>query len=159
MRSDLYRTIFPCTVLDKSAMDYIRTTQGGYRYATAVGSDITGFGADEIIIDDPAQPEDALSERVKLRLRDWVESSVRTRFNDPSKGAMILVMHRLAPDDLAGTLEPQADFVLKLPLIAEKHELFERGGRAIMRREIGEPLNPARLGPGEVAKLTHAVAT
>jgi hypothetical protein len=44
---------------------------GGYRYATAVGSDITGFGADEIIIDDPVQPEDALSERVKQQLRDW----------------------------------------------------------------------------------------
>ena len=29
------------------------------------------------------------------KVRDWVESSVRTRFNDPSKGAMILVMHRL----------------------------------------------------------------
>ena len=59
---------------------------GGYRYATAVGSDITGFGADEIIIDDPVQPEDALSERVKQQLRDWVNSSVYTRFNDPSQG-------------------------------------------------------------------------
>ena len=75
---------------------------GGYRYATAVGSDITGFGADEIIIDDPVQPEDALSERVKQQLRDWVNSSVYTRFNDPSKGALVLVMHRLAPDDLCG---------------------------------------------------------
>jgi hypothetical protein len=65
MRSPLYKKIFPGTVLDKNAMDYIRTTMGGYRYATAVGSDITGFGADEIIIDDPVQPEDALSERVK----------------------------------------------------------------------------------------------
>ena len=120
MRSELYRRIFPKAVLDKSAVDHIRTTQGGYRYATAVGSDITGFGADEIIIDDPVQPEDVHSERVMQKVRDWVESSVRTRFNDPSKGAMILVMHRLAPDDLSGTLEPYADFVLKLPLIAEK---------------------------------------
>ena len=45
-----------------------------------------GFGADEIIIDDPVQPEDALSERVKQQLRDWVNSSVYTRFNDPSQG-------------------------------------------------------------------------
>ncbi len=120
MRSPLYKLIFPGTILDKSAVDHIRTTMGGYRYATAVGSDITGFGADEIIIDDPVQPEDALSERVKQQLRDWVNSSVYTRFNDPSQGAMVLVMHRLAPDDLAGTMEPSADFVLKLPLLAEK---------------------------------------
>jgi hypothetical protein len=42
MRSPLYKLIFPSTVLDKSAVDHIRTTLGGYRYATAVGSDITG---------------------------------------------------------------------------------------------------------------------
>src|SRR5579864_2639231 len=71
MRSARYRSIFPHTILDKSAVDHIGTTQGGYRYATAVGSDIIGFGADEIIIDDPLQPEDAHSERTKQKLRDW----------------------------------------------------------------------------------------
>jgi hypothetical protein len=124
MHSPLYKLIFPGTILDKSAVDHIRTTMGVYRYATAVGSDITGLGADEIIIDDPVQPEDALSERVKQQLRDWVDSSVYTRFNDPSHGAVVLVMHRLAPDDLSGTMEPYADFMLKLPLIAEKLEHY-----------------------------------
>jgi hypothetical protein len=33
-------------------------------------------------------------------------------------------MHRLAPDDLSGTMEPYADFMLKLPLIAEKLEHY-----------------------------------
>ena len=131
---------------------------GGYRYATAVGSDITGFGADEIIIDDPVQPEDALSERVKQQLRDWVNSSVYTRFNDPSKGAMVLVMHRLAPDDLAGTMEPSADFVLKLPLIAEKTEHRTYEGRTIMRREPGEPLNPDRMSDADIEALRARIA-
>ena len=158
MRSDLYRAIFPGTALDKSAVDYIRTTQGGYRYATAVGSDITGFGADVIIVDDPLQPEDALSERVKQKLRDWIESSVRTRFNDQAKGAMILVMHRLAPDDIAGTLEPSADFVLKLPLVAEKRENYEFRGRSLMRRAPGDPLNPARMNLDEIEKLKARIA-
>jgi predicted phage terminase large subunit-like protein len=158
MRSECYRSLFPKTILDKSAVDHIRTTQGGYRYATAVGSDITGFGADEIIIDDPVQPEDVHSERVMQKVRDWVESSVRTRFNDPSKGAMILVMHRLAPDDLSGTLEPHADFVLKLPLIAEKRERFIFHNRDLMVREIGDPLNPARTSREEAEKLKARMA-
>jgi phage terminase large subunit-like protein len=158
MRSPLYKHIFPLTVLDKTAMDYIRTTKGGYRYATAVGSDITGFGADEIIIDDPVQPEDALSERVKQQLRDWVNSSVYTRLNDPSKGALVLVMHRLAPDDLAGTIEPSADFVLKLPLIAETTENYTYQGRTVMRREPGEPLNPGRASVSEIEKLKNRIA-
>jgi phage terminase large subunit-like protein len=158
MRSPLYQKIFPSTVLDKSAVDHIRTTMGGYRYATAVGSDITGFGADEIIIDDPVQPEDALSERVKQQLRDWVNSSVYTRFNDPSKGALVLVMHRLAPDDLSGTIESYADIVLKLPLIAEELEHYTYHDRTIMRREPGEPLNPSRLGVAEIKALKARIA-
>jgi hypothetical protein len=158
MRSPLYKTIFPGTVLDKSAVDHIRTTMGGYRYATAVGSDITGFGADEIIIDDPVQPEDALSERVKQQLRDWVNSSVYTRFNDPSQGALVLVMHRLAPDDLSGTIEPFADFVLKLPLIAEETENYTYFDQTLMRWEPGEPLNPTRLSAAEIDALKVRIA-
>jgi len=75
----------------KIAKRGVESANLGYRYATAVGSDITAFGADEIIIDGPVQPKDALSERIKPRVRDWVESSVRMGFNDPIKGAMILV--------------------------------------------------------------------
>jgi hypothetical protein len=65
MQSEIYRRIFPETILDKKAVDYVRTTQQGARYVTSVGSDITGFGADVIIIDDPMQPDDAASEKTK----------------------------------------------------------------------------------------------
>jgi hypothetical protein len=68
MTSVNYARIFPHTVLDKKSVDHLTTTRGGARYATAVGSDITGFGADEIIIDDPMQPDDAGSPLVKERV-------------------------------------------------------------------------------------------
>jgi phage terminase large subunit-like protein len=95
---------------------------------------------------------------VKQQLRDWVNSSVYTRFNDPSKGALVLVMHRLAPDDLAGTIEPSADFVLKLPLIAETTENYTYQGRTVMRREPGEPLNPGRVSVSEIERLKIRIA-
>lgn len=153
MKSAAYRRIFPGTMLDKQAVDHIRTTKGGHRYATSVGSDITGFGADEIIIDDPMQPDDATSEHAKEKVRSWVHSSVMTRFNDQRKGALILVMHRLAPDDLSATLEPQADFVLKLPLIAEKRDLYKRNGKPVMLRQPGEVLNPARMDLADASRI------
>lgn len=153
MESALYRRIFPETVLAKRAVDHIRTTRGGYRYATSVGSDITGFGADEIIIDDPMQPDDATSEHAKEKVRSWVYGSVLTRFNSPREGALILVMHRLAPDDLSSALEPFADFVLKLPLVAEKREHFKRKGKTLMLRHSGEPLNPARMDLADCENL------
>lgn len=153
MKSSIYQRIFPGTALDKSAVDYVRTTKGGYRYATSVGSDITGFGADEIIVDDPMQPDDAASERAKERVRSWIFNSVLTRFNDPKNGALILVMHRLAPDDLSATLEPDADYVLKLPLIAENTEKLTWRGELILHREPGDVLNPNRISFEEAQKI------
>ncbi len=72
MRSPLYRRTFPAIRLDKSAVNYLRTSHGGYRYAAAVGSHVTGFGADEIIIDDPIQPEEATSESAKQNCLSWL---------------------------------------------------------------------------------------
>ena len=154
MTSQLYRRIFPGTVLDKKAVDHIRTTKGGHRYATSIGSDITGFGADEIIIDDPIQPSDANSERAKEAVRQWVASSVMTRFNDPLKGALILVMHRLAPDDLSATLSKDADRILTLPLVAgAKEKRYALNGRKLYARSPGDVLNPSRMSAAEAEKL------
>lgn len=157
MRDPIYRAIFPGTRLDKTAVHYIRTPQGGYRYATAVGSHITGFGAHEIIVDDPIQPEDATSESAKQRFRSWLASSVLTRFNNPNLGALILVMHRLAPDDPAGDFERTADFQIRLPLIAEKAEKVRWKGRVIFQREPGDPLNPDRFSLQQIDQLRASV--
>jgi hypothetical protein len=67
-------------------------------------------------------------------------------------------MHRLAPDDLSGTMEPFADFVLKLPLIAEKTEHYTYLDRTIMRREPGEPLNRSRLGVAEIEAMRARIS-
>jgi predicted phage terminase large subunit-like protein len=159
MLSPFYREIFPGTVLAKKSTDHLVTTEDGYRYATAVGSDITGFGADEIIIDDPLQPDDAVSELAKQKVREWVQTSVLTRFNNPATGVLILVMHRLAPDDLSHTLQASGGyFVLKLPLVAEKQERFEHENRLIMKRSPGEWLNPDRMTADEFEALKAETA-
>jgi len=67
-------------------------------------------------------------------------------------------MHRLAPDDLAGTMEPSADFVLRLPLIAEKPDKYTYKGKTIMRREPGEPLNPDRMSNADIEALRARIA-
>lgn len=160
MMSPAYKQIFPGTVLDKKAVDHIKTTKDGGRYATSFGSDITGFGADEIIIDDPMQPDEAASETAKEKVRSWVQSSVLTRFNDPKKGVLILVMHRLAPDDLSATMEATgAYFVLKLPLIAEETEKFvSTSGKRLLYRKPGEVLNPGRASQEDVARIKAETA-
>jgi hypothetical protein len=56
-----YRTLFPQMLLAKDTDAEIVTTLGGCRYATSINGDITGRGADLIIIDEPLEP----------RTRDW----------------------------------------------------------------------------------------
>jgi hypothetical protein len=126
MQSRIYREIFPGTVLEKQKENWLTTTKGGYRYATAVGSDITGFRPNEIIIDDPMEPLDAHSEQAKEKLRSWLSSSVITRFEDNSKNLFVLVMHRIAPDDICDTLEKQGGyFKVALPFKAEERIWFK----------------------------------
>ena len=159
MQSPVYKAIFPGTVLDKKSEGWLTTTKGGYRYATAVGSDITGFRPTEIIVDDPIEPEEGSSELVKQKLRSWISSSVLTRFEDNAKNVFILVMHRIAPDDLAGTLQAQGGyFTLSLPLVAEKQETFGSRGEIIMTRQPGELLHPGRMTLEQVERLKREIS-
>jgi hypothetical protein len=142
MLSPLYRLIFPETILDKRAEDSITTTKGGQRYATAVGSDIAGFRADSIIIDDPMQPDEVASEPAKEDLRNWHYGVVAQRLRDQNTGGIVLVMHRLAPDDLSATLAAAGGWrQISLPLIAEQAENFVERARF--------QAHCARLGDGK----------
>jgi len=101
MTSRLYRRIFPGTVLANQAEDLLTTTKGGQRLATAVGGPVAGFRAELTIIDDPMQPDEVASELKKQGLRDWYSGVVEQRL--VPDGAMIVVMHRLAPDDFTAS--------------------------------------------------------
>ena len=158
MLSSIYRKIFPRTVLDKKAEDSITTTKGGQRYATAVNSDIAGFRADLIIMDDLIQPDAALNELIKQKVRDWYHGVVAQRLRDQATGVMVLVMHRLAPDDLTQTfIEEGGWFHIPLPLIATMREGYGRDGRPIHVREAGELLSPSWQSAEIVAALQKSV--
>jgi phage terminase large subunit-like protein len=142
MESPLYREIFPETNLTKAAENFLETKQGGFRYATNVGGDIAGFRADFIIIDDPMQPDDMTSAAAKQKVVDWYVGVIAQRLL--VNGVIIVVMHRLAPDDFCGTLEETGDwFVLKLPLIAEQSLRYvDHKKRVLWDTEPGDVLNP-----------------
>ncbi len=95
------------------------TTDGGQYYAVGVGGGLTGRGADLALIDDPVKDrEEAESPVVRQRVRDWYKSVLYTRLSP--NGAIVLVMTRWHPDDLAGWILAQGEEhwdVLELPAI------------------------------------------
>src|SRR5271166_5958865 len=157
MTSRLYRRIFPGTVLTKLAEDLLTTTKGGQRLATAVGGAVAGFGAELTIIDDPMQPDEVASELKKQGLRDWYSGVVEQRLIPG--GAMIVVMHRLAPDDFTATLlEKGGWFHLSLPFIAvEALTYTDRSGRDFWTRKPGDLLSPGWTTPQAVDDIRRSL--
>lgn len=130
-------------------VDYL----GVYRSA-GVGGGITGMGFDVGIIDDPVKdPKEAESEVFRDSIWEWYTGAFWTRQAPDAR--ILLTMTRWHEDDLAGRLlalakeDPQADqwTVLKLPGICEDPT------PEYERREVGEPLWPARADANYYAAM------
>jgi predicted phage terminase large subunit-like protein len=147
--SDWYRRVFATRLAPRhQAVPEFETTAQGCRIATSVGGVLTGRGADIIVIDDPLKPEEALSEAHRQAANEWFDHTLYSRLNDKREGAIVLIMHRLHEDDLAGHVLAQEDWdILRLPAIAEDDESIivdtVLGLRGFDRRR-GEALHPAR---------------
>jgi predicted phage terminase large subunit-like protein len=118
---------------------------------------LTGRGADFIIIDDPLQPDKALSDARRNGTNDWFDNTLISRLNHKLKGCIIIVMQRLHEDDLVGhvldlerrmglDIEPKWK-VVRFPAIAEEEERYEihRLNKVFtFGRKPGEALHPER---------------
>jgi predicted phage terminase large subunit-like protein len=149
MLSRWYQALFPTRLArSRQAMAEFETTAKGCRIATSVGGVLTGRGADLIVIDDPLKPEEALSDPRRESANEWYDSTLFSRLNDKAKSAIVLVMHRLHEDDLAGHVLDREDWeVLRFPAIAEadeRHRVDTLWGPRVFSRREGEALHSAR---------------
>lgn len=124
-----------------------QTTQGGGVFATGVGGEFTGRGADLLIIDDPiSNREQADSPTHREKVWKWYEDVAETRL-EPGASVVIL-MTRWHEDDLTGRLiknRPGEFTVIRLPALADGLDALGRAtARDPLGREEGEPLWPAR---------------
>lgn len=125
--SDWYKELFPSTILSKihNQKSKFLTTANGFRFATSVGGSATGEGGDILIIDDPHNPTQIHSYKMRQKVIDWFEQTFVSRLNNRNKGAIILVMQRLHSDDLAGYLRKDSNWHhLKIPAISSDDYFF-----------------------------------
>jgi hypothetical protein len=123
MSSEWYRRVFPKARVsrEKDTQFETMTTTRGYRFATSLGGTLTGRGADLIVLDDPQKPEEALSEVQRNSAAQWFDTTLLSRLDSKSEGAVVVVMQRLHEDDLAGRLlEKEGWQHLKIAAIAEQ---------------------------------------
>lgn len=146
LRSDWFQRIFPKTILkgDQDEKGKFATTLGGQRFATSVGGTITGMGGNYLILDDPLNPEEAVSEIERKAANHWVKTTFMSRFNDDRTGKLILVMQRLHADDTTGLIESMGNCTkLMLPAQFAKKEIIHVRGK-IWNLEPNECMDKVR---------------
>lgn len=132
--------------------------KGGERLITSVDAGVTGEGGNIIIVDDPNNAKEVLSEAViQSTNEDWWDGTMSTRLNDPKTGAYIVVQQRLGESDLTGHIlaKEAGDWThLMLPMEFETDRSFVTViGWEDPRTVEGELLWPERFGQPEVNKL------
>jgi predicted phage terminase large subunit-like protein len=143
------------------AVDHWETLERGGLWAAGVGGPITGKGFNLGIIDDPLKnAEDAASETIREKQKDWYRSTFSTRAEPGA--ATVIVQTRWHEDDLSGWLltqeagedeEPEHWYIVSLAAIAEPLPEFPATCTVHPDwRAEGEPLCPERY---PLAKLTR----
>ncbi|MCC8368746.1 MAG: phage terminase large subunit [Rickettsia endosymbiont of Oxypoda opaca] len=129
LSTDWYKQLFPDTILSKehNQKSKFLTTANGFRFATSVGGSATGEGGDILIIDDPHNPSQINSYKMRKKVIEWFEQVFVTRLNNRNTGAIILVMQRLHEEDLTSYLLATSNLWhhLKIPAIADKDYFFK----------------------------------
>jgi len=122
----------------------------GSMIATSVGGSVTGKGGDIIVIDDPLDPDKALSEAERTSANRWMDMTLSTRLNDKKTGAIVVIMQRLHDEDVTGHLmkkDTWEQISLESPMQRARTIVFPLSKRTKVLRleeplwEEKEPLN------------------
>lgn len=155
LESSWYKRVFNNTILSRTQNQKYKfsTTQNGYRFATSVGGTLTGEGGDILIIDDPHNPQNVLSEKQRDKVLKWYDNTFSSRLNNKKNGAIIVVMQRLHENDLSGHLLEKGGWVhLNLPAIFEEETTINIGNfNKIIKK--GELLFEKREGKEEIERI------
>lgn len=88
--------------ITRDKLDLMENSQEGWRLATSVGGLGGGKGAEYVIGDDLHKIKDAHSQAAKVGVWDFWDNTLSTRWNNPERFARVIIMHRIAEDDLTG---------------------------------------------------------
>jgi predicted phage terminase large subunit-like protein len=153
LQNKWYRRLFK-TRLKKTKLNDLVTTAGGGVRSVSVEGGVTGLGADFILIDDAVQIKDCENDRQLDRINSLFDSEIRTRLNNQKRGAIVIVAHRLAENDLPGHVLQEGGWKLvQLPLIAPRARTYRTDNGFVWSRRKGELLRPDAFTVRDVERL------
>jgi predicted phage terminase large subunit-like protein len=154
LRSAWYKVLFKKTKLDNSKLEDFVTIAGGGVRSVSIEGGVTGHGADYIIIDDPTELKDCDNTKRLDRVVELFDGEILTRLNNPKRGRVVIIAHRVNEEDLSGHLLEQGGWKhLRLPLIATRRKEYKLSDGAIWVREKGELLRRDAFSQSDIARL------
>lgn len=127
--------------------------RGGFRIAASVGGVGTGERGHYIVVDDPHNVMDAYSDAKRETARQWWDTVMSTRIADPERSRHVIVMQRIAEDDLVGHVLSQGGYDhLCLPMEYDRKRTTLLG-QPDKRTKAGQLLHPERFNDNAVREL------
>lgn len=111
-KSETYKSIFPRRADirdDQDTKQYWTTVNWWQYYASWSTWTIVWKWCDCMVIDDPIKPADAMSDVVRAWVNNNFHNTLKSRLNDKTLGAIVIIMQRLHDDDLCGHLIEQEE--------------------------------------------------
>lgn len=137
---------------DQNEKMFYENTSRGHMSATSIGGTATGKGGNFIVVDDPHNPQEAISDAQRQSGVDFFDQTLSTRLDNKKTGAIVIVMQRLHEEDLSGHLISNGGWKhLKLEAVAEgsRDISFPGSGKRLIM-EDGSLLWPEREGIAEI---------
>lgn len=151
VQSEWYRTLYPFIELTRDGEKDFENTHRGSRKAVPFKSLTAGRG-NRLIVDDPHSVDQAESPVEREGAVRTYRESATSRLNDPEKDAIILIMHRLHPEDICGEIErlglPYVRLIL--PMEYTRSLTVKTPYFTDPRTTEGELLFPNRLGKAKL---------
>lgn len=150
-------------------LKYITNSEQGSMFSSSVDSqDVLGFRAHRLCLDDPHDPQGAISEVQRATTTEWLNLTWPTRKDDTPHSAEVLVMQRLHELDATGLYLKQGGWIhLKVPMKYKGKTFSNRDPRRRIGELIDEQIQSReyvedkerRLGPwGEAAQYDQEPA-
>lgn len=153
VRCELYRRCFKIHLReDENTKGLFTNTKTGWRLSVGVGGLVTGYHGHFLIVDDPINPEEAMSELELKSVNRWMRTTLPTRKIDKSVSVTILIQQRLHQGDPTGeALERSPDGVRHICLPGELTERLSPPH--LSKYYVDGLLDPKRLSRETLKKL------
>ena len=148
VESEWYKTTFGIEIAedDGGKVGFSLNTSGSLKALTVGTGKTTGFRGDFFTIDDPLNVMDANSPVKRAEANEWFRSSAQSRLNNVSKSAIVLIMQRVAEDDVADVAIRMGYEKLIIPMVwDESYRATTSIGWTDPRTKEGELMFPERF--------------